>query len=85
MLVKDLRERLMEERKRGRKPAVVILNEKDFQEILEDLTIKTDVFDPIVLYGVQVVLDSQILRLTDRQENTEVQGFNPKTWVNPSL
>lgn len=75
MLVADLRKLLMEERKRGRKPAVVILNEKDFQEILEDLTIKTDVFDPIVLYGVQVVLDSQILRLTDRQESTTVPGF----------
>lgn len=75
MLVTELRARLMEERKRGRKPAVVILNEKDFQEILEDLTIKTDVFDPVVLFGVQVVIDSQILRLTDRQESTTVPGF----------
>lgn len=75
MLVTDLRAILLEERKRGRKPAVVILNEKDFQEILADLTVKHDVFDPIVLFGVQVVLDSQILRLTDRQETTTVPGF----------
>jgi len=75
MLVTDLRGILLEERKRGRKPAVVILNEKDFQEILEDLTIKTDVFDPIVLFGVQIVIDSQILRLTDRGEGASVKGF----------
>jgi len=75
MIVTDLRGILLEERKRGRKPAVVILNEKDFQEILEDLTIKTDVFDPIVLFGVQIVLDSQILRLTDRGETAPVTGF----------
>lgn len=75
MVVNELRGILLEERKRGRKPAVVILNEKDFQEILEDLTIKTDVFDPIVLFGVQIVLDSQILRLTDRSEGAAVKGF----------
>jgi len=75
MLVVDLRGTLLEERKRGRKPAVVILNEKDFQSILEDWTIKTDVFDPIVLFGVQIVLDSQILRLTDRTETTAIPGF----------
>lgn len=76
MLVVDLRKILLEERKRGRKPAVVILNERDFQEILEDLTIKTDVFDPIVLFGVQIVIDSQILRLTDRGEGSSVVGFH---------
>lgn len=75
MLVVDLRGILLEERKRGRKPAVVILNEKDFQSILEDSTIKTDVFDPIVLFGVQIVLDSQILRLTERGKTAPVTGF----------
>jgi hypothetical protein len=75
MLVTELRGRLLEERKRGRKPAVVILTEKDFNEILEDLTIKTDVFDPIVLFGVQIVIDSQILRLTENPETTGVKGF----------
>lgn len=75
MEVTKLREILLEERKRGRKPAVVILNEKDFQEILEDLTIKVEVFDPIVLFGVQIVLDSQILRLTERPESLPVKGF----------
>ena len=75
MLATGLREILLEERKQGRKPAVVILNEKDFQEILEDLPIKADVFDPIILFGVQVVLESQILRLTNRVEKTTIPGF----------
>ena len=75
MLVTDLRVRLLEERKQGRKPAVVVLTEKDFNEILEDLTIKTDVFDPIVLFGVQIVIDSQILWLTQTPEKTSVTGF----------
>ena len=75
MLVTDLRVRLLEERKQGRKPAVVVLTEKVFEEILADLTIKTDVFDPIVLFGVQIVIDSQILRLTQTPEKTSVTGF----------
>lgn len=75
MLVTELRGRLMEERKQGRKPAVVVLTEKDFEEILADLTIKTDVFDPIVLFGVQIVIDSQILRLTNKPETAPVTGF----------
>lgn len=75
MLVTELRTRLLEERKRGRKPAVVILTEKDFNEILDDLTIKTDIFDPVVLFGVQIVIDSQILRLTDKPEINSISGF----------
>lgn len=76
MLVKDLREVLYEERKQGRKPAVVVLSQKDFEEILEDLTIKTDVFDPIILFGVQIVVQAQILQIGENAEKTRVVGFN---------
>lgn len=75
MLVADLRKILLEERKQGRKPAVVVLTEKDFQEILEDLTIKTDVFDPIIVHGVQIVLQAQILQVGENTEKSRVVGF----------
>lgn len=75
MLVTDLRARLLEESKLGRKPAVAVLTVKDFDELLADLTVKPNVFGSIVLFDVQVVIDSQILRLTEKPESTPVQGF----------
>lgn len=63
MLVTDLRKKLTEERLAGRRPSIVVLEAGDFEELLNDLSIKTDVFDPIVLFGVRVVLPDEILNL----------------------
>lgn len=75
MLVTDLRKILLEERKEGRKPAVVVLSQKDFDEILADLSIKMDVFDPIIIHGVQVVVAAQILQVGETTEKNRVVGF----------
>lgn len=68
-----LRKVLLEERMNGRRPLVVVLGDKDFRELLEDLTIKYDIFDTIFVQGVHVVTENQILRPIN---------MNAEPWIN---
>jgi len=63
MTVAELRDIFVRERVAGRRPTVAILTEDQFREILADLSVKVDAFDPVILYGVQIVTPAQVLNL----------------------
>ena len=74
MLVTEFRAHLLKERTEGKRPEIVIMSEKDFQELLGDLTIKSEVFDPVILHGVRVVSTSMVSFIGDQSLQTQPAG-----------
>jgi hypothetical protein len=65
MLASELRDRLVQEMIFGRRPQVVILGQKSWQDLAADLTGKRDAFEPLIFQGVMVVTHEQVLTLSD--------------------
>lgn len=66
MLATELRDKLVREMMRGRRPQVVLMTTPDWMELVGDLTGRRDAFEPIYFQGVMVVTEDQILTVASK-------------------
>lgn len=63
MLATELRDHLYKEMCKGRRPQVVLVTQKDYTDLIQDLTGKRDVFEPLIFQGVMIVTAEMVLML----------------------